>query len=38
MFRGFQSSVPPRARFINVRVVEIRTAGGPLKLFFRVSF
>jgi hypothetical protein len=30
LFRGFHSNVPPRARFINVWVVEIRTAGGPL--------
>src|SRR5216683_1971165 len=38
LFRGFHSNVPPRARFINVWVVEIRTAGGPLKLFSGLSF
>jgi hypothetical protein len=38
LFRGFQSNVPPRARFINVWVVEIRTAGGAAQTFFRVGF
>jgi hypothetical protein len=38
LLRGFQSNMPPRARFINVRVAEIRTARGAAQTFLSRGF